>query len=308
MVIDENINELVTIGIPVYNMEESVVKAIQSCVVQTYQHIEILVVDDGSTDNSVSVIKQHITDSRIRIYQREQNGGVCAAMRDLVEQAKGKYICFLDADDTMMPSRVEKQYRAIKYSKCRYPSKRVASFCGSLVNDITTGTQYRIDPNNLWDATAEHSFGGGTGHSMYKVEDLKDLGNFDSHFSRSADSAMCLTFLMNGGFYAMLSEPLITYNFHLDQNKIKTNNSELKIFVELRKEIAAENPRNLYLQRFIRSIPFKKKLQFRLFGIIPLLTLKYKQNKIWLRLFGLIPFISIRFMNKIQPKETSKND
>ena len=57
-------------------------------------------------------------------------------MYDLVEQAKGTYICFLDADDTMMPMRVEKQYNAIKYAEKRYPSRMVASFCGSTVNDI----------------------------------------------------------------------------------------------------------------------------------------------------------------------------
>ena len=153
--------------------------AIQSALDQTYENIEILIVNDGSTDNSIQLIREKITDPRLRIYEREKNGGVCAAMRDLVEQARGTYICFLDADDTMMPTRVEKQYNAIKSAAARYPTRMIASFCGSLVNDITNGRNYKINPRNLF----KKDFGGGTGHSMYCVADIKKLGNFDMRFS-----------------------------------------------------------------------------------------------------------------------------
>ena len=289
-------NELITIGIPVYNMEKSILMAINSCLKQSYKNLEILIVDDGSSDNSIKVIKQNISDSRVRIYQRQQNGGVCAAMQDLVVQAKGEYICFLDADDTMMSTRVEKQYRAIKSAEKRYPSRMIASFCGSEVNDITAGEKYRIDPNDLWNISAKHSFGGGTGHSMYRVADLKKLGNFDSRFSRSADSAMCVLFLMNGGFYAMVPEPLIIYNFYWDKNKKDISEKERKIFAELQKEVLVDNPRNLYLQRFagITNDCGCKKSEIKLFGVIPLLTIRRKKKKIWLRLFGFIPFIQIK--------------
>lgn len=297
-------NELVTIGIPVYNMEKSIINAVTSCLNQSYHNIEILIVDDGSTDNSVSLIKENMSDSRICIYARKQNGGVCAAMRDIVEHAKGKYICFLDADDTMMSSRVEKQYAAIKSAERRYPSRMIASFCGSLVNDITKKTYYCIDPYDLWNSDAKYSFGGGTGHSMYKVEDLKKIGNFDPRFSRSADSAMCLMFLMNGGFFAMVSEPLITYNFYWDKYKEDISKLDKGIFNELRKEIKIENPRNIYLQRFLGTHSYKnseiKKSVIKLFGFIPLLKLKYKKHgdKIIFYLFCFIPFMSIKNKRK----------
>lgn len=299
-----NENELVTIGIPVYNMENSIISAVTSCLNQTYSNIEVLIVDDGSTDNTVSIIKENISDARIRIYTRKHNGGVCAAMRNIVEQAKGKYVCFLDADDTMMPSRVEKQYTAIKSAECRYPSRMVASFCGSLVNDITKKAHYCIDPYDLWNQEAKHPFGGGTGHSMYMVEDIKKFGNFDSRFSRSADSAMCLMFLMNGGFFAMVSEPLITYNFYWDKNKEDTARLENDIFKELRKEIKAENPHNIYLQRYIGTYSYKnseiKKSVIKLFGFIPFFKLKYKKHgdKIIFYLFGFIPFMTIKNKRK----------
>ena len=201
-----------------------------------------------------------------------------------------------EAEKTMMSTRVEKQYMAIKSAEKRYPSRMIASFCGSEVNDITAGKKYRIDPNDLWNANAKHSFGGGTGHSMYRVADLMKLGNFDSRFSRSADSAMCILFLMNGGFYAMVPEPLIIYNFYWNKNKKDIAKKENKIFAELKKEVLADNPRNLYLQRFagVTADYSCKKSEIKLFGVIPLLTIRCKKKKIWLRLFGFIPFIQIK--------------
>ena len=69
---DINKSELITIGIPIYNMEKTIVNAIKSCLNQTYKNIEILIVNDGSTDNSTSIISENISDSRIRIYNRKK--------------------------------------------------------------------------------------------------------------------------------------------------------------------------------------------------------------------------------------------
>ncbi len=288
---------LITIGIPVYNMSKSVIAAIESSLAQTYDNLEVLIVNDGSTDDSMNIIRENITDKRVRIYEREKNGGVCAAMRDLVEQARGEYICFLDADDTMMPTRVEKQYNAIKAGERRYPSRMVASFCGSIVNDITKGTKYNINPYNLF----RKDFGGGTGHSMYKVADLKYLGNFDMNFSRSADAMMCISFLLNNGFFAMVNEPLITYNFVWDNSKKNVAKHEEEYFKELRQEIIMDNPQNIYLRRFCNLDGCKDsfdKTQVDLFGIkgIRLFTVKHKSGglKHIVYLFGLIPLFRIK--------------
>lgn len=292
----ENSKELVTIGIPVYNMEKSVLAAINSALEQTYDNIEVLIVNDGSTDSSMSLIREKITDPRLRIYEREKNGGVCAAMRDLVEQARGTYICFLDADDTMMPTRVEKQYNAIKSAEARYPNRMIASFCGSLVNDITNNCKYKINPRSLF----KKDFGGGTGHSMYRIEDLKKLGNFDLRFSRSADAMMCVSFLMNNGFYAMVEEPLLTYNFVWDKNKINVAAQDNSIFDEIKKEVLVENPRNIYLRRFV-GLPYAENYthtHLDLFGIrgLRILSIRHKNagTKHLVRLFGFIPILRIK--------------
>jgi glycosyltransferase involved in cell wall biosynthesis len=283
--------ELITIGIPVYNMEKSIAEAVKSSLRQTYKNIEILVVNDGSTDNSIQIVRE-LKDDRIRIYEREMNGGVCMAMRDLVSNAKGKYIAFLDADDSMMETRVEKQYKAIKQAELQYSNRMVASFCGSLVKNITDGSTHELNPNDLFNNRAKHPFGGGTGHSMYKVSDILKLGNFDVRFSRSADFALCLKFLLNDGFYAMIDEPLIQYNCFINKKKKKIEKVEISnvACLELIKLVKEKNNRDIYLERIFFT---NSKKNFYFLGI-PIFkirnTIKNEKKYKLYRLFGITIF------------------
>ena len=93
---------------PVYNEAENIREAIQSILDQTYQNFELVVVDDGSTDNSVKVIKE-FRDSRIRLIELKKNHGVSYAANIAVEAARGSYILRMDADDISHPKRLEKQ-------------------------------------------------------------------------------------------------------------------------------------------------------------------------------------------------------
>lgn len=90
-----------SIIIPIYNNEEFLQQTIQSVLGQTYQNFELLLINDGSTDTSVTICRQMAEqDSRIRILCKE-NGGVSSARNRGIEEATGKYIAFVDADDTI---------------------------------------------------------------------------------------------------------------------------------------------------------------------------------------------------------------
>lgn len=288
---------LVTIGIPVYNMSNSIVAAVNSCIKQSHSNVEILVVDDGSTDDSIDKLRNEVKDDRIRIYLRGKNGGVSQAMRTIVDEAKGEYLCFLDADDTMMSDRVEKQLDSIIATKKRHPNRMIASFCGSVVNDICNKTRYEIYPEDLWNRRASHGFGGGTGHSMYKTEDLRKLGNFDPAFSRSSDTAMCITFLMNGGIYAMMRDCLITYNLYFDEKKRELGKKERVLFQKMAVEIRLLGLNNFYLNRFLESFEPKKRFVFKLFNKIPIISLLKDREVVRVYLFGL-PVIKVEVRNE----------
>ena len=100
--------ELISIIIPIYNAEKYIERCINSLKNQTYKNIEIICINDGSTDNSLNILKRiAITDNRIKIIEQE-NKGVSVARNKGIESAKGKYIMFLDSDDWFELTTCEK--------------------------------------------------------------------------------------------------------------------------------------------------------------------------------------------------------
>ena len=108
---------MISVVIPLYNKEHQIAKTLQSVFAQTYTDYEIVIVNDGSTDNSVEVVEK-INNPRIRMIN-QQNAGVSAARNKGIEEAKGEYIALLDADDEWKPEYLETIAKMIrKYPEC----------------------------------------------------------------------------------------------------------------------------------------------------------------------------------------------
>lgn len=103
-------DELVSVIIPTYNRGYCIENAIQSVLNQTWKNIEVLVVDDGSKDNTESVVA-NIKDDRIHYLKLEQNMGANYARNLGIKEARGKYIAFNDSDDEWLPEKLEKQMK-----------------------------------------------------------------------------------------------------------------------------------------------------------------------------------------------------
>lgn len=102
-------NPLVSVIIPSYNSRQWVGKALDSVLAQTYQNLEIIVVDDGSTDDTAEFIKTNYGANERVHYFNQPNGGVSVARNFGIQQAKGDLISFLDADDWLLPEKVARQ-------------------------------------------------------------------------------------------------------------------------------------------------------------------------------------------------------
>lgn len=103
-----NFHPLVSIIIPVYNGEAFLAKAIESALNQTYDNIEVIVVNDGSSDNTWKILDYY--SSRIKVFSKE-NGGVSSALNLGLEQMEGDYFSWLSHDDVYLEDKVEKQVR-----------------------------------------------------------------------------------------------------------------------------------------------------------------------------------------------------
>ena len=102
-------NPLVSVIMPVYNATKYVEEAVASVLNQTYQNLELLVIDDGSKDNSLELI-QSFNDPRLHVFTQINQGANVARNRGLLE-AKGEYVKFLDADDALYPEALEAQVK-----------------------------------------------------------------------------------------------------------------------------------------------------------------------------------------------------
>ncbi len=106
---------LVSIIIPVYNVEKYLRECLDSAISQTLSNIEIICINDASTDSSLSILEEYKkNDSRLKVFSFSMNHGTQSARKKGVEEAKGKYIMFLDPDDVYYPVTCEVAYRGIE--------------------------------------------------------------------------------------------------------------------------------------------------------------------------------------------------
>lgn len=106
--------------IPVFNCEEFIEETVESVLKQTLEEIEIILIDDYSTDKSFEIMKKiSEKDQRIKIYKNESNCGVALTRNKGIDLSSGRYIALLDSDDVWLPDKLEKQLNDLKIKDCK---------------------------------------------------------------------------------------------------------------------------------------------------------------------------------------------
>ena len=111
--------ELITIIIPLYNKEKYIKETIENIKKQTYSNWELIIIDDGSTDNSYSIASAY-KNEKIKVVKNQKNEGVAKTRNQGINLAKGRYICFQDADDLWDLQKLEKQICFMKENNCAF--------------------------------------------------------------------------------------------------------------------------------------------------------------------------------------------
>ncbi|EHQ87566.1 glycosyltransferase [Desulfosporosinus youngiae] len=200
----------VSVVIPTYNHARYLLYALDSVLNQSYANLEVIVIDDGSTDGTSEVVKPYF--SRIN-YIYKANGGTPNALNYGLSLATGKYICWLSADDALIEDKISKQVGLMESD----PSLGF-SYTSFIVIDANGTKQYDVNspyyPNKQEMVTKlmEGCFINGSS-VMMRSSSLKTVGNFDEGLPQAHDYDLWFRFLRhyNCGF---LAEPLLAYRWH----------------------------------------------------------------------------------------------
>ena len=157
----------VSIIIPVYNSEKFLAESIESALKQTWGNIEVIVINDGSTDKSLSVAKAYESE-KVKVYSI-RNSGQCAATNFGLRCAKGEFIQFLDADDLLDPKKIEIQIKILKEQEDNVAIGAWARFSENVSESV-------FIPEKIWNSmepvkwlTCQWSGGGMMANSAYLI-------------------------------------------------------------------------------------------------------------------------------------------
>ena len=117
--------KLVSVIMPCFNCEKTVAASIESILNQTYQNIEILIIDDGSKDNTYEILKKFQSKHKnIRLFKNQDNLGLTKSLNILIEESKGEYIARQDSDDISVIDRISLQYEFMEQKELDFCSSR----------------------------------------------------------------------------------------------------------------------------------------------------------------------------------------
>ena len=220
---------LISIGITCYNAELTIKKAIQSAIDQTWINKEKVIVDDYSTDNSSSIIRNFIEKFEfIHFYQNKKNIGVAGSRNNIIEYSNGEYIAFFDDDDESDINRLALQYQRIADYKKKWivgdsiichSSRQVIFSDGKSAIEGTIGCNLNnISPSG--DEVASQILLGtplndgvgsiATCSQMGLKADYLSIGGFDESFRRQEDTELNIRLALSGCHFVGIEEPLVT--------------------------------------------------------------------------------------------------
>lgn len=215
------IQGLVSVIMPTFNTGNCLCASIDSILSQTYQHLELLITDDGSTDcKTLQILKEYAEkDTRVSVEFLSANNGPGVARNNSIKRAQGHYIAFCDSDDCWMPDKLEKQLMLMKRKQC--------AMCNSsyfLCDEKDKILGVVKPPAKVTFTMQKYDNKIGCSTLIY---DVKKIGKkiYMPTLRKRQDWAFTLTLLMECGTCYAIKEPLVYY--HQRKNSVSSNKLSL---------------------------------------------------------------------------------
>lgn len=207
----------ISVVLPVYNGEEYLAEAIESVLAQSFENFELIIINDGSKDNSLSIIRRYMSqDKRIKLIDRE-NKGLVYSLNEGIRQARGEFIARMDADDICLPTRFEEQINYMQTHKL--------DLCGSWIQPFTEDRilPIRKFPESHEDITITMIFFNCLAHPSMMVKSTVFTNlNYDNEVAE--DYQLWCNAILKGYRVGNTPKVLLKYREHIHQiTKIKAS-------------------------------------------------------------------------------------
>lgn len=219
---------LISVAMPVYNGEQYLAEAIESILAQTFRNFELIIIDDGSTDASLEVLKLYEKrDSRVRLIARE-NRNLATTLNDIVSLARGKWLARMDQDDIALPQRFERQLQWLEQTE--------ADITGSWVQRFGTSDRRLVRLRQTDDAIKmELLFCSPFAHPsvMMRTVLIKQLC-YDKAWEKVEDYDLWERAVRAGWKMTNIPEVLLLYRVHDTQISAKTASAQQYLTQQIR--------------------------------------------------------------------------
>ena len=277
----EKFPSLVTCGFTTYNSEKTIVRALRSALEQDYINIELLIVDDCSSDETLKVINEFLCKKEVdyKLIQHNLNLGVAEARNTLIDNARGEFIVFFDSDDVSKKNRISKQVSKIKeyenkslkvnqliYSPLCYsdreiifPKKNKIYCLGMSISQKDILNKEKIIGALLFCYPfPESSLAGSTATCMLcsRVETIKKINGFNSKLRRFEDLDLAIRAIMKDISICKVNQSLVEQFYTNYDYKIHENRYAMRLIYQHRKWL---KNRNLF-KFAVYYIVFKKSI------------------------------------------------
>lgn len=290
------LNMLISVVLPVYNAQETIAEAIYSILCQTFVDFELILINDGSTDDSESVIG-YFKDPRIKYYTNEKNKGLIYTLNRGISLAKGKYIARMDADDIAMPTRLEKQVRVMEQNSNVIVCGTKIKYFGVKKRNGEFMAPETSEENKAW-LLEEVCFA----HPTVMIRKDVLINNqifYNPDYKNCEDYKLWIDLSEYGDFYN-IQEPLLRYRLSNAQITQKTNTIQLENARRCRREYWTKvfgtdfDLKQIDIQAIRRHYKYENKNKY-VVEILYLSLSNYSLLNLLYYLFSL-DWIKIRFM------------
>ena len=255
---------LVSIIIPAYNAERYIKEAIDSALAQTYTAIEIIVINDGSTDRTREVIDPYISLKNFR-YLSQNNQGLSSARNTGIQNSHGEFIALLDSDDIFLPQKVERQVNyLISHPECDVCYCNILYFYSDLPEKLLNLNYVYYSKEEVFPRLLEKMFIKPLS-VMLRRRVVDHFGLFDENYRRSEDYEYWLRIAHGGARFDFLPERLAKYRVHQDSHSfisgfsgvVAEKKAAVLIFKNLAAKMSAEERKKYKITSILSRHRFK---------------------------------------------------